>query len=84
MGRRTWDLIFRGMWHFYQVTRDDHLRARELFRQVVAADPSLAEGHTWLGRSNAVCRAEQNQATGRRKFRPLRRPLAEALAEQKS
>ena len=31
-----------------------------------------------------VCRAEQNQATGRRKFRPLRRPLAEALAEQKS
>ena len=49
----AWDLIFRGMWHFYQVTRDDHLRARELFRQVVAADPSLAEGHTWLGRSNA-------------------------------
>src|SRR3954451_23722700 len=27
-----------------------------------------------------MCRAEQNQATGRRKFRPLRRSLAELLA----
>ena len=31
-----------------------------------------------------VCRAEQNQATGRRKFRPLRRSLAELLANRKS
>src|SRR3954452_10487010 len=31
-----------------------------------------------------LCRAEQNQARGRWKFRPLRRPLAEALANQKS
>jgi hypothetical protein len=31
-----------------------------------------------------LCRAEQNQATGRRKFRPLRRPMIEAVAERKS
>jgi len=31
-----------------------------------------------------VCRAEQHQATGRRKLRPLRRPLAEALANRTS
>src|SRR4051794_16923547 len=31
-----------------------------------------------------VCRAKQNQATGQRKLRPLRRPLAEALANRKS
>ena len=31
----------------------------------------------------AVFRAEQNQATGRRKFRPLRRPMDEALARRK-
>jgi outer membrane protein TolC len=30
-----------------------------------------------------VFRAEQNQATGRRKFRPLRRPMVEALARRK-
>src|SRR5215211_1119454 len=31
-----------------------------------------------------MCRAEQNQARGRRKLRPLRRPLAKALANRKS
>jgi adenylate cyclase len=49
----AWDQIFRGMWHFYQVTERDHMRARELFRGVVATAPALAEGHTWLARVNA-------------------------------
>ena len=47
----AWDLIFRGMWHFHQVTRDDHLRARDLFREAIKADPALAEGHIWLART---------------------------------
>jgi adenylate cyclase len=47
----AWDLIFRGMWHFHQVTRDSHLRARDLFREAVKADPALAEGHIWLART---------------------------------
>lgn len=49
----AWDLIFRGMWHFHQFTPDGHRRARELFREAVAAAPSLAEGHTWLGRCSS-------------------------------
>ena len=47
----AWDLIFRGMWHFHQVTKDDHFRARELFREAIKAEPALAEGHIWLARS---------------------------------
>ena len=49
----AWDQIFRGMWHFYQVTERDHERARELFRDAIATAPALAEGHTWLARVNA-------------------------------
>jgi adenylate cyclase len=49
----AWDQIFRGMWHFYQVTERDHLRARELFRAATATAPALAEGHTWLARVDA-------------------------------
>ena len=48
-----WDQIFRGMWHFYQVTESDHLSARELFRAATATAPGLAEGHTWLARAAA-------------------------------
>jgi len=49
----AWDQIFRGMWHFYQVTQRDHLHARELFRAAIATAPALAEAHTWLARANA-------------------------------
>lgn len=49
----AWDLIFRGMWHFYHVTRDHHQRAQEAFRKAIQAAPEVAEGHTWLGRCNA-------------------------------
>ena len=46
----AWDLIFRGMWHFYQVNRDNHRRAQALFRKATETAPDIAEGHTWLGR----------------------------------
>ena len=45
------------------------------------AETVLIQGPPGVG---GVCRAEQNQATGRRNFRPLRRPLADAVAEQNS
>jgi adenylate cyclase len=47
----AWDLIFRGMWHFHQVNRDDHARARDLFRAAIETEPALAEGHIWLART---------------------------------
>ena len=49
----AWDLVRRGTWHFHQVTRENHLKARELFRQACNLDPELPEAHLWLGRVNA-------------------------------
>lgn len=46
----AWDLVFRGMWHFHQITREHHREARELFRRAIVVDPSLAEGYIWLVR----------------------------------
>jgi adenylate cyclase len=50
----AWELTFRGIWHFSQFTKDDHRRARELFRKAIEVAPHVAEGHTWLGRSSAA------------------------------
>lgn len=49
----AWDLVRRGTWHFHQVTRETHSRARELFRQSCRIDPHLPEAHLWLARVNA-------------------------------
>jgi TolB-like protein len=49
----AWDTVRRGTWHFHQVTREHHLKARELFRQAAKLDPELPEGHLWLGRVSA-------------------------------
>jgi TolB-like protein len=49
----AWDLVRRGTWHFHQVTRENHLKARELFRQASELDPELPEAHIWLARVTA-------------------------------
>jgi len=49
----AWELIFRGMWHFYQVNQSDHQQARGLFRKAIEAAPDTAEGYAWLARCNA-------------------------------
>jgi TolB-like protein len=49
----AWDLVRRGTWHFHQVTRENHLKARELFREACKLDPELPEAHLWLGRVSA-------------------------------
>jgi len=49
----AWDLVRRGTWNFHQVTRDTHLKARELFRQACVLDPQLPEAHIWLARVTA-------------------------------
>src|SRR6266581_4761276 len=49
----AWDLVRRGTWHFHQVTRENHLRARELFREACKLDPDLPEAHIWLARVSA-------------------------------
>jgi adenylate cyclase len=51
----AWDLVRQGMWHFHHVSRDTHLKARELFRQAIKLDPALPDGYIWLARvSNAI------------------------------
>ena len=37
----AWDLVRRGTWHFHQVTRENHLRARELFREACKLNSDL-------------------------------------------
>jgi TolB-like protein len=49
----AWDLVRRGTWHFHQVTREGHLKARELFREACQLDPQLPEAHIWLARVSA-------------------------------
>ncbi|MCP4620290.1 MAG: transcriptional regulator [Bradyrhizobium sp.] len=49
----AWDLVRLGTWHFHQVGRDTHLKARELFRRALALDPDLGEAHLWLARASA-------------------------------
>jgi TolB-like protein len=49
----AWDLVRRGTWHFHHVTREGHIRARELFREACKLDPDLPEAQIWLARVNA-------------------------------
>jgi TolB-like protein len=49
----AWDLVRRGTWHFHQVTRETHLKARELFREACKLDPQLPEAHIWVARVTA-------------------------------
>jgi adenylate cyclase len=49
----AWDLVRRGTWHFHQLTRENHIKARELFREACRLDPELPEAHLWLGRVSA-------------------------------
>ncbi len=32
----AWDLVRRGTWHFHHITREHHLKARELFAKPAA------------------------------------------------
>jgi TolB-like protein/Tfp pilus assembly protein PilF len=49
----AWDLVRRGTWHFHRVTRENHSKARELFREACKLDPELPEAHIWLARVSA-------------------------------
>src|SRR3982750_2445860 len=55
-------------------------RARSLERGEGPLSKEQVQRYAMPRRGIPLCRAEQNQATGRRTFRPLERPLAEALA----
>lgn len=49
----AWDVVRQGMWYFHKVSRETHLKARELFRTAIRLDPQLPEGYIWLARASA-------------------------------
>src|SRR5262245_23363080 len=49
-----WDLVRHGIWHLHQVTRETHLRARELLREACRVDAALPEAHAWLAQAAAA------------------------------
>jgi TolB-like protein len=49
----AWDLVRQGTWHFHQVGRETHFKARNFFRRACELDPELAEAHIWLARVSA-------------------------------
>src|SRR5262249_53564269 len=39
----AWDLVMRGMWHIWRITREDHLVGQELLERAIAIDPNYAQ-----------------------------------------
>src|SRR5437899_86462 len=50
---KAWDLVRQGTFLFHQLTRANHVRARELFREACVLTPDLPEGYVWLARVSA-------------------------------
>ncbi len=47
----AWDQFQRGLWHFWQYTRQAHVEARRLFTQAVKLDPQFAPAWSYLALS---------------------------------
>jgi adenylate cyclase len=48
----AWDLFLRGMSQLYEFTKQGNERARDLFEQTVALDPTYSRGHTGIAFSH--------------------------------
>jgi len=45
----AWDCYQRGLWHLYQYTAEDSIKARDLFQRAIKLDPNFAPPHAALG-----------------------------------
>ncbi len=45
----AYDLLLKGIFHFYRTTREGNAHARHLFEQAIKLDPDYAEAHAMLG-----------------------------------
>ena len=43
----SWEMYQRGMWYLYNVKKDHHLKAIELFDEAIAADPGFALAYAY-------------------------------------
>ena len=44
----AWDCYHRGLWHFYQFTKESNARAQQLMRQAIEMDPGFGLAHAGL------------------------------------
>ena len=47
----AWDLFQRGLWHFWQYTRQAHAEARRLFQAAIQRDAQFAPAYSYLALS---------------------------------
>ena len=45
---KAYDYLLLGRERFFLVTKEDNVKARELFRKSIELDPKYPRGHTWL------------------------------------
>jgi TolB-like protein len=48
----AWDLVMRGLWHYWRVTRQDNLVAQALLEKAIAIDPNYGQAHGVLAASH--------------------------------
>ena len=51
----AWDLVMRGLSHYWRVTRQDNVAAQALLEQAIAIDPSYGQALGVLAASHAFC-----------------------------
>ncbi|MEO8542702.1 MAG: adenylate/guanylate cyclase domain-containing protein [Betaproteobacteria bacterium] len=48
----AWDLYQRGLWHYWQYSKDASAQAQQHFAQAIALDPQFAAAHAFLAYSH--------------------------------
>ena len=44
----AWDLVMRGNWHLWRLSREDYVEAQRLFREALGLDPDSSIAHSGL------------------------------------
>jgi adenylate cyclase len=51
---QAYDYLLLGREHFFLVTKEENVKARELFQKATELDPNYGRGHTWLAWTHFV------------------------------
>jgi adenylate cyclase len=51
---KAYDYLLLGREHFFLVTKEENVKARELFQKATELDPNYGRGHTWLAWTHFV------------------------------
>ena len=61
----AWELVQRGLSHFYRSNETNRAEAMRLFREAIALDPDFAAAHAHLAYAISRSRSEQSRASAR-------------------